>query len=226
MKRKSGLAALLSCLSLSWWVAGCQGSYRTIEDGRAGELGENPSCNFPSGFSMESSSETLVSQSDEGRMRRSTRGFWIVDTETTREFLLVVMGCDPSEFGRALISPAGCDSTQDCEKCLGLPPPPGEHHLPTEALAGNAVGDCSCRVAAEPDLSFTLADMAGFLSRSEFGNDRPPAAAASLGIDDLDGCVAGWCRGVCQPKLSGDDAGFTRSGQTVPITGVNVGGPS
>lgn len=231
MKRKSGLAALLSCLSLSWWVAGCQGSYRTIKDGRAGELGENRVLNlsrmWEAEFVMESSSGTHVSRSDEGRMRHSSQGFWIVDTERTYEFLLKVMGRDPSEFGRVPISPAECDPTQDCQKPPALMQLPGDREgLPTEARNDSSVRHFASRVVAEPDLSFTLADMAWFLSRSAVGNDRPPAAAASLGIDDLDGSVAGWCRGGCLPKLADDDAGFERSVQTDSISGVNVGGAS
>jgi hypothetical protein len=186
MKRKSWFAALLSCLSLSLWVAGCNGSYRAINDGPAGELCESLSCNFSymaeRGAIMESSSETLVSQIGEGLMGHSTQGFWIVDTERTREFLLQVMGRDPSEFEWAPTLPA------------------------------------------EPDLSFTLADMAWFLSKSAVGKCRPPTVARSLGIGDLDDNANGWCRDVCLPKLSGDDADFAPSWQFDPLSGVNVSG--
>lgn len=149
--------------------AGCHGSHRTIEDGRAGELGENLSCNFPG---MRKSG--LIMGSDAGRMGQSTQRFWIVDTERTREFLLVVMSCDQSEFEWVPILPAESVPLQDLAS--------GRASLQTEALAGNVVRDCSYRVAAEPDLSFTLADMAWYLSKSVATKCRPPAVARSLGI--------------------------------------------
>ena len=118
-----------------------------------------------------------------------TRGFWMLETQTTQKMWQSVMGSNPSNWiGDKL--PVECVSWDDCQEfCKKLRAKGLNVQLPTEAQ-----WEYACRAGTTGDYAGNLDEMAWYNSNSGWGTHEVGLKKPNeWGLYDMHGNVSEWC---------------------------------
>lgn len=164
----------------------------------------------PGEFLMGSQPSDSLRNEDEGPVKvRISKGFWMAKTEMTRDQWRALAGEDPGEFSFIRDRALEGVSWNDCVKLITSLPAPEKgwrFDLPTEAQ-----WEYACRATANG--ASDLNEMAWWAGNSK-GEPHPVGKKLPnlLGLYDMQGNVAEWCKDAYTGRLTGGKDPLAESG--------------